>query len=845
MLKKLAKKSVAIISAIIIAFGAVGCVNSTKNKNSYDIWTTYNTMKVLREASYNQNYVKMEKGINVKMAKAESEMGSLYVTTGEVGVEEFNFVVDDLKNANGDIFPMENMKVYAQKYIEISWRSRNNSYEEYPLGSHAPDAIVDMDLYKNAKENSILPESNQGFTVDFTTTAETPAGVYTGTFYLVLDGKVEEIPVSVTVWDYAVPEKATSATCLLIYEDSIKQGEMTSVQSEVDDWYRTYYEVALEYRISAYMVPESTKSPEKFVENVLRYYDHPNFTTFGLPHQTFLDPYSGSYQEAAGYFVKEDGSRDTAKVSRYGDCMDYWFDCLYLLGVKAKDTGKNYFEQCYIYPIDEPNGPDELKIAIEWMKDLKKFRNDVADTLVKDGIFKSDDPIVASIRDIDIVCTALGDEPALAEYDIVYVPEPYEIEDYSIQTSIEQHAKNNNDNPIWYYTQIDKIGDGPNLFIDDFGVAGRVQGWMEKYYNIDGWLYWEFAMYLAKIAFVGGYEVVDVYNDMNRDAGSATGCAGGGYFVYPGSRYGSKEPIKTLRLLTIRDTYEEKETLTHLENIYGEYEKYYGVDAGTFDLNNVFKGVFDSLFCRASVYRDDQKFDACREVLKDAVINAEKGDNKFVYTTDYDSKNATYSFYTAPGYQIKVNGNVIENAVSGQGLKHTYTIDASKTAVLSSIELVKDGNSTTVELYEISTERAVDMQADSFKVEVSEGSEVAVDGNDFNFVVRSNEENDFFIPQIKFTGVPTDFNVIEVDIENKTNEAVMMYLRINYANGSSEMKDIGLTENTARTVEVLCRSKKDKKIASVAIRFENKKEVNGVLEMINDRTITVSGIRVR
>lgn len=842
MFKKFAKKGVALFSACLIAFSAVGCFEPAKTKASYDIWTTYNTMKVVRESELNDNYVKMEKGINVKMAKGESEMGSFYVTTGDVGINDFNLLASDLENSNGDIIPVENMDVYAQRYIEVTWRSRNNTYEEYPLGCFAPDAIVEMDLYKNAKENKILPNSNQGFTIDFKTDRDTPAGVYTGTFYLSLDGQIEEIPVSVTVWDYTIPEIAKAASCVLIYEDSIKQGEMTSVQSEVDDWYRTYYEVALEYRINPYMVPESTKSPEKFVENVLRYYDHPNFTTFGLPHQTFLDPYSGSYDDQAGYF---DNDVDGKKKLRYGDCMDYWYECLYLLGWKASETGVNYFEECYIYPIDEPNGPDELAIAIEWMKDLRQFRNDVADALVKDGAFDADDPIIASVRDIDIVCTALGDEPALAEFDIVYVPEPYEIEDYSIQTNIEKHAGNNNDNPIWYYTQIDKIGDGPNLFIDDFGVAGRLQGWMEKYYDIDGWLYWEFCCYLSKIAFVSGYEVVNPYEDHNRDAGSATGCAGGGYFIYPASKYGADEPIKTLRLLTVRDSYEEKETLTYLESIFESYEEYYGVDAGTFDINNVFKGVFDSLFCRSAIYRDDATFDACREILKDTIINAEQADNKFVYTMDYVGKDATYSFYTAPGYQVKVDGKVLTSKESGNGLKHTYTIDASNTAVLESVELVKDGQSTVMDLYEVSTEKAVDMLAEDFKVEVSKGSEVSNDGINFNFVVRSDNNDDYFIPQIKFTGLPSKFKVVEVDIKNTTDEAVKMYLRINYTDGTSEQKDIGLTANTYRTVEMLSRTKTEKQIASIAIRFENKTDVDGSLVVLGDRTITVSGIRVR
>ncbi len=842
MFKKIAKKLVLFLSAITLTVGAVGCSPAPKGNDGYEVWTTYNTMKVVRNAELNGNYEKMEKGINVKMAKAESEMGNLYVTTGDKGVNSFNLAVQDLENSNGDIFSVDNMIVYAQRYIQITWRSRNNTYEEYPLGSYSPDALVEMDLYRKAKEDKILPNSNQGFTVDFTTTADTPAGVYTGEFYLVLDGEVIDIPVSVTVWDYSVPLEATTQSCNLIYEDSIKQGEMTSIQSEVDDWYRTYYEVALRYRQNPYMVPESTKSPEKFVENVVKYAEDPHFTSFGLPHQTFLGKYSGTYDDNARIFYKEDGTYDNAKYSRYGDCMDYWYESLYLLGIKAKENNKNYFEECYFYPIDEPNGAEQVLIAIEWFEDIQQLREDVADKLIADGFFKSDDPIIASIRDIDIVCTALGDEPALAKYDIVYVPEPYEIEDYSIQTNIQQHAKNNGDNPIWYYTQIDKIGDGPNHFIDDFMVAGRTQGWLEQYYDIDGWLYWEFNQYMAKIAFVAGYEVVDIYNDMNRDAGSATGCAGGGYWVYPASKYGADEPIKTLRLLTLRDSYEEKETLTYLDGIYGEYEDYYGVADGEFDINRVFKGVYDRIFTRSAVTRDDAVFDTCRESLKDAVINANKGENKFIYTLDYSGKMANYTFYTAPGYQVKVNGTVLNSTTSGQGLKSTYAVDASTNKLLSSVQIVKDGRTETMELYELSTEKAVDIMAESFKVEVTAGSSFVKTESGYNFAINSNPTISYFIPSITFTGLPKEFKTIEVDVENTTDKPVAMYLRIVYTDGMSETKDVGLTANTFRTVEVMKRAKGNRRVEKVQIRFDNLGEGNALL---GERTVSITGIRVR
>ena len=96
MFKKIAKKLVLFLSAITLTVGAVGCTPAPDgNDANYDVWTTWNTMKVVREAELNDNYEKMEKGINVKMAKAESEMEAI-ATIGIIllmFIRCFSFVV--------------------------------------------------------------------------------------------------------------------------------------------------------------------------------------------------------------------------------------------------------------------------------------------------------------------------------------------------------------------------------------------------------------------------------------------------------------------------------------------------------------------------------------------------------------------------------------------------------------------------------------------------------------------------------------------------------------------------------------------------------------------------------
>lgn len=846
MLKKIFKRGVALSLVLMFSMGVVGCdkPDAGESKPVYEVWTTYATTKVLQDVQFNERYVKMDKGINVKMAKGESEMGSLYITTDNLRIKKFELIPQELINENGDVFSVEQMEVMVQKYIEVTAKSRGNFLEEFPVGCHAPDAIVDMELIKEAGENNVDKHSNQGFTVDFTTTADTPAGVYTGTFNLVVDDEILDIPVSVTVWDYTIPAKSTSASCILIYENQIVQGELTSVQEEVDDWYRIYYEQALKYKMNPYMVPESTKSPAKFVENVLKYYDDPNFNTYGLPHQTFLPTtpiYNTGYSDGAGYFNGADGA---TKRARYYGCMDYWFDCLYLLGQEAAETGKNYFEECYIYPIDEPNDDANLQIAKVWMEDLTKLRNDVADRLVSDGVLDADSPIVASVRDIDIVCTAEGDEPGLEGYDIVYVPQLHEVEDYSIQTNIEQHAdKYNND--LWYYTQIDPAAPAPTNHIDDFLVSGRILKWVQKYYNLYGWLYWSYNTYMQIEGWGSNYAAINPYDEINRYMNGVIGAMGDGFFVYPAARYGASEPIKSLRLLTYRDGQEDMDTLNYLESLYREHETYYGVEEGTFDVNNILKGVYDKIFCRSTAFSDDEIFDECREALKDAVLRATKGNDKFIYDMQYEGKSATYAFYTSPEYQVKVGTTVLDRVACGNGYKYSYTMDATN-GLLEDVELVKNGVTVeTIALYEKPTERAVDMQANDFGVTVSDGSTMTQKDTGYAFTINSNANDDYFIPQIQFTSLPKTFDVIELDLANTTNQDVKMTLKIVSTGGIAFTKEIGLTANTSRTIEVWNGLAEGSRVGSVNIVFENKVKVGTIFVPLGERTVEVMGIRLR
>ncbi|MBR4943730.1 MAG: DUF4091 domain-containing protein [Clostridia bacterium] len=795
--------------------------SSTQAQTSYSLWSTYNTMKVMQDSAMNGNYNVQGAEISATMAKNELESAQFFVTAGSKDISSFELIASDLKNENGDVFSAENINVYAQKYIEIKEKTVGNDLKEYPVGWY-PDAIVPMELYKAYGENFIKSNCNQGFTVDFIATADTPAGTYKGTFELTLDGKTENIPVSVTVWDFALPAQSACQSCALLYEDGILYGEMTS---NVDEWYEKYYEQLLRYKVNAFTVPYSYESPEQMVSNVIKYWNHPNFATYGMPHQSWL---------GANYF-------------------QYWHDVLYLMGEESTEE-MILFDKGYFYPIDEPNKEDEILVAKDWMARLEKLRNDVADELVANGVFegKSEEfknKVLDSLKNMQIVITALGFEEGLSETDVNYCPNINEYDPYMDHLSIEQHAQEH-DNQMWYYTANVPTTPYASQHIDDYLITTRIMKWQQKYYGWTGWLNWSANHTYKTTAFTNLVGNINAYEEPTRIFGPGNVANGDGYLLYPASRYEAEMPISTIRLLEYREGQDDLDMLNYLDTLYADYEEYYAVETGAFSVNKVLKGLYDRLFCRAVTYYADEAFGEVRQAVADSVLNAldENGD-KFIYTVDYNGKYADYSFYTANGYTVKANGTALTGIASGSGMKYTFRVDLSTASVLSSVTLEKGSVSKVVNLYESETLKSKDVLADDYVVSTSDGSSFVKGENSIVFDIRSKTlattpQTLRFKPSIVLSTI-SDFSVLELDVKNLKDSAVTMNLVILSTDGFTSELDVSLLANGEQTLEVLNKLPKNSKVKEIRLEFLNVYSDGDILVEYDTRQIEITGIRFK
>ena len=101
----------------------------------------------------------------------------------------------------------------------------------------------------------------------------------------------------------------------------------------------------------------------------------------------------------------------------------------------------------------------------------------------------------------------------------------------------EAAQKYNNGN-LWTYTCTGCQYPYPSFHIDDYNYGNRAAGMMYKYYNVNGFLYWQTAQYYPSA--YGFDTFLDPYTMAGR---SGLIWNGEGCLFYPGAKYGSKNPF--------------------------------------------------------------------------------------------------------------------------------------------------------------------------------------------------------------------------------------------------------------------------------------------------------------
>ena len=521
-MKSIKKRTIAFVLLTVLSVQGVFTGCAKKSETAVKLWSTYSTVKVMQDK---HDYEEFPARIEVFLAKGETESAQLLITA-ETDVRDYELIPSPIKTDEGDTFKSENVDIEVQKYIEIVQKTAGQTNDAYPLGM-VPDMLLPMPIAKKYGENSIDKGHNQGLTIEFTADTDTAPGTYTGAYELIVDEKTYEIPVSVTVWDVDV-SKAYGKTAVSIVSSMLAAGE----KDNTGEMYKVYYDTLLNrYKTCAALLPGSY-SVEGLLTSLNEYWDNPNFTTFTIPMT-----------------------------------LDWWINSdmltsyVYALA-KNSTPDRIYLDRAVLFPIDEPTISEDSFDKINVIKlQVQQVRETVWNRLAEEGFFENYGGIESefaikikkSLQFPSIITSSDIDE--WGDSIETYCP-PIQYYNSSVgRDKFKVHAENGGYEQ-WYYTCLQPIYPYPSHHIDDYLVGSRIMRWMQKAYDLDGYLYWCSNQYVQ----TGDSDekvLIDPYESAGRFWYSGGVYNGDGYLFYPGIKYGVDGPLGSLRLNALRDGQED------------------------------------------------------------------------------------------------------------------------------------------------------------------------------------------------------------------------------------------------------------------------------------------------
>lgn len=714
------------ISAVVLAafigisvFGFGGCTGKTNLR----VWSTYNTRKVMQ--TYGE-YEDLGARLDVVMAKGETEGAQLLITPDR-HIDSVILTSAALTSEEGNVFPESGIKIYIQKYINVTSKTPNQNNFDYPPG-YTPDLLLPMETAAEYGETSVEKGHNQGFTVEFSTTSETEAGIYSGEFTLNADGTVTAVPVTLEVRDIDITQSHGKTYIGMLGTDYMN-GEYNNTTL-----YQNYYETALnDYRFTCDMLPGAA-SPELFVQSVLRYWDNPHFTGYAIPYSS----YSSSNSQ-------------TNLIVQIGELYSY----MYALA-KASEPDKILLERAFVYPIslDEPK-QDAYDAVIKSIELFYEAEDRLYDQLVAEGFFngKSEsfrEDMRHAITHIPFIQTATREQMnSVFGTSVNTYCSP--IDRFNLAVAREEYAAMKAANAdrggeTWFYTCMIPVYPYPSHHLDDYLIGARIMRWMQKDYGLDGYLHWSFNAYHK---YGNGLWNIDPYEESSRFPNTQ----GDGFMFYPGKKYGIDTFLPSLRLTTFRDGQEDYDMLCVFDEIIREKESFYGLEKGTVSSELYVSELYDELFNGTVYNSDDATFYSVRLRLMD-IIEEHRSESKYLLANEISGNEVVSSVYLAPGYDLTVNG-VVPADVEASGEGYCYRVVQSLADDVD-LNIVISRNGNIVEKHDVfvsAATKSLVLGEDGINLPVSVGSTINyLDGTAQVTLIPQEGASTLFRPYVRILG---------------------------------------------------------------------------------------------
>ena len=664
-MKKVIKKLTVGLLCLCMVLSLVACADGGgSNENEQEgtseatqlthgkVWSAPSSVKILRDDVKYAN--KQAAKLSYHAVRNEHENYQLLITA-EKDISHFELQVNDLKNGK-EVISKDNVTVYVQKYV-YSTDSAGNGY--------IPDPLIPMENADAYDENVIKAGQNGALWVTIYIPEDTKAGVYEGTFRLVLEGTEGEetldVPVSVDVYDYTLTEEVNARTLFSWRYIRVAAGELDGSIEMMEK----YYDFFEDYRISLQTLPVESLSGQEYIDALLEHYDDiSNYCIMNIKGEMTGGLYSSSYRD----IVMEE----------------------YLLIAENSTAEKNLFDKASIFTVDEPHLTEESgrRGLISQLQQVNAMVEEVIDTIAADTSarfkeFKKIKNWEDSIRDIPNIVTLNymswlfeneDSEDAQTMLSLMNCICPYftHVSDSSIE-QLERMAEKY-DLDLWWYGCVAPRPPAPTYHISDLNLLSpRTVSWLQSKYDIQGNLYWDVAGYTYETQDESLYYAVDLYEKPYHYDGWT---AGDGFLVYPGAAYDVYGPIPSLRLMSIRDGMEEYEILENLKTVLENDPDAFDDTITTDSIMNMF---YDPVALSTSrMYTDGEAeldFVTLRKNLLEFITGFQAGLGFVLGDISIIGETAEVTYYVQDGATVIIDG---ETQKPVEGNEYKYEMDLAQ-----------------------------------------------------------------------------------------------------------------------------------------------------------------------
>ena len=668
-MQKVIKSAAALLMCLLMLVQFAGCAENgtgvttgtpagSGNVADYvTVWSAPSTVKIDQNDTSYAN--KGEAKLVYYTVKNEYESYQLMFTAKQ-NVNAYYLESSDLK-CGENVISKENITIYNEKYVKIA----ESAYGSY---TH-PDALIPIDAAMTAGELKIEANQNAALWVTVYVPAETPAGVYEGTFKLTVENGTMDIPVQVTVNDYTLPESFTGKTLFSWRYDRVGAGELDSSVEMME----TYYEFFLDYGISLQSLPLESMTHEEVIDALEKYYDR--LTTYTIQPEPGIVPGGGT----------------VAPKSK---------EMIYAIA-SISGPERNYFDKAMLYVVDEPHlGEAEArKYVMSMIGHVDNMLQECVDTIAADTTGKYDNfksiegwensilnipnimPMTADVGDF-LIKNANNEEVQDIIEALNTICPTFDVYNQQLADKLIALCKEKGIENIWWYGCVGPRAPYGNYHIGDKNLlAPRTCSWVQARYGIEGNLYWDAAAYTDEAPMYAD-QFIDVYTAPFRGT-HANFPAGDGCLAYPGAAYGVYGPLPSVRLMSIRDGMEELEMLLALKQQYIDLEAQYGEE---FSAQESIASLVDMVSYNGSaLYADGESglnFADVRASLIDSLVWNEQGIGFVVADSSVKGATANIAYYAAEDCNVYI-GKKLQKPVSGNKYEYELNLDESPNLNLS------------------------------------------------------------------------------------------------------------------------------------------------------------------